>query len=220
MFVKAPSKSFPSALQHISPAFPWSNKAIWTGEIHLKGLVLHLVGIQGVFICYCVVLTMLKAGRNESSLCRSVAGCINCLFPFSLQSLPPVSGFPFLTDSPKSHYNICWPLFLVLQFRDREVRKVGVCHQYPSETTFQLGEGGGSGCRQEELRTVHLQGKDETASITCLQPISNTKWFSAKSSPNCNEYFNARENFIPVVAGVTFYLLVEWWAVVPEPHCW
>lgn len=38
------------------------------GEIHPKGLVLHLVGIQGVVICHCLVLTMPKAERNESPL--------------------------------------------------------------------------------------------------------------------------------------------------------
>ncbi|KAF2979412.1 hypothetical protein EK904_006481 [Melospiza melodia maxima] len=62
------------------------------------------------------------------------------------------------------------------RFRDREVRKVDVCHQCPSETTCQLGEGRES--LQEELQTVHLQGKDETASVIACSPSPNAKCFS------------------------------------------
>lgn len=55
-------------LNHCSTSFlpsPEAKKPFGAkGEINPKGLALHLVGIQGVFIHHCMVLTMPKAGRN------------------------------------------------------------------------------------------------------------------------------------------------------------
>lgn len=96
------------------------------GEIHPKGLVLHLVGIQGVVICHGLVLTMPKAEGNESPLEEVWQVVVIAYFHFlcNLCLLFLVSS----PDSPKPNYSICWPPFLVLQFRDREVRKMDVCH--------------------------------------------------------------------------------------------
>jgi len=77
-----------------------------------------------------------------------VADNVTHFSPFPFLSLPPVSGFPFLTAAhnvPKPHCSVCWPPSLVLQFTGREVRKVDACHQWPSETTHQLGECGKRG---------------------------------------------------------------------------
>lgn len=114
MFVKISPKS---CFRHCIPSFlsspapkPFGTK----GEIHPKGLIAHLVGFQGVFICLCLQYGTHCAESREkcSSSCRNMAGCVNYLSHFPFLSLPPVSGFLFLTAAPKPckpYCNACWP---------------------------------------------------------------------------------------------------------------
>lgn len=110
MFVKISPKS---CFKHCITSFlhsPAPKPIDAKGEIHPKGLIVYLIGLQGVFICLCLQYSPPCAENREkcSSCCRNVGGCVNYLSCFPFLSLLTVSGFLFLTAAPnpcKSHCN-------------------------------------------------------------------------------------------------------------------
>lgn len=110
MFVKISPKSY---FKHCITSFlhsPAPKPIDVKGEINPKGLIVHLIGLLGVFICLCLQYSPHCAENREKcrSCCRNVVGCVNYLSRFPFLSLPTVSGFLFLTAAPnscKSHCN-------------------------------------------------------------------------------------------------------------------